>query len=69
MSFILIFQLITCVTTSILGIFVLVRQPRSTAARFFFVFAQSTALWNLALFLAISMYGQPTLWGRLAISF
>ena len=69
MSFLLIFQLITCVTTSILGIFVLARQPRSTAARFFFVFAQSTALWNLGLFMAISMYGQPTLWGRLAISF
>jgi signal transduction histidine kinase len=69
MNFLLLFQLITCITIAILGVFVLARQPKSTAARFFFVFAQSTALWNLALFMAISMYGQPTLWGRLAISF
>ncbi len=69
MNFLLIFQLVTCITIAILGIFVLARQPKSTAAQFFFVFAQSTALWNLSLFMAISIYGQPTLWGRLAISF
>lgn len=56
-------------STVLLGIFVVRKHISRETSWYFGLFTLGTALWSLSLFMAISQLGQPTLWGRLAISF
>src|SRR3989338_638905 len=69
MSIILFIQAITFVTHTLLGFFVLYKNPKAAANRYFWLFTIGLAGWNLSLFLAISEFAQPLFWGRLGFSF
>jgi signal transduction histidine kinase len=69
MNTLLTLQAVTAFTTALLGVFVVVKKPSREASWYFGVFTLGTAFWAFSLFMAISQFGQPTLWGRLAISF
>lgn len=69
MNFILLTHIATFTSTILLGILVVCKNPSKETSWYFGLFTLGTALWSLSLFMAISQLGQPTLWGRLAISF
>jgi signal transduction histidine kinase len=62
-------HIITSVSVLLLGAFVVYKKPHQETAWYFGLFSLGTVFWSISLFIAISQLGQPTLWGRLAISF
>ncbi len=69
LSFVSCLQAIACVSTLCLGALVLWKRPDRQTSWYFALCTIGTSLWNLSLFVAMTSIGQPTLWGRLAISF
>lgn len=69
MNFILLTHIVSFVCTILLGILAVRKNASQETSWYFGLFTLGTALWSLSLFMAISQLGQPTLWGRLAISF
>jgi signal transduction histidine kinase/MFS family permease len=69
MSPLLFLQIATCAISFLLGIFAVWKRPHAETAWYFCLFALGTALWSASLAVAMSGWGEPTPWGRLAISF